>query len=408
MRTRAVRETGDQRVAAVAPARAVAVPDLRHPLTTGGVLALQQIAGNRAVQRALAAGTTVQRLKSDAELLKGPLPPVGDPDRDRAVRLRIKRGQKQRADEKSAKAGWWGWATSFLPGKVSTSEAAEEENDEGGDGPEYGSAELAKGEGGASVAEAAFGDAEQEDADESKNPFAPSEIEINLVKGSMEKKGTSVGDVKGKAGASLTGEGGLKNTASLSAEGSAGKATATASTLAKADGMEGEGNVEFVLGASHETKSSQLNWDIAGQRLEGSGQLESFAGAKGSASGKASYNATTGDVSAKGKASALVGTGTEGTVTVRLKSGGASLGTVQGRLGLHYGVGGEIYGSISWTGGKISFSSGGKVVAGVGFSYGYEVELNTQALVETSSSWASALWSWLPDMTGMNEEDLWV
>ena len=48
------------------------------------------------------------------------------------------------------------------------------------------------------------------------------------------------------------------------------------------------------------------------------------------------------------------------------------------------------------------------MVAGVGFSYGYKLELNTQALVETSASWASTLWSWLPDMSDLNEEDLWV
>jgi hypothetical protein len=75
---------------------------------------------------------------------------------------------------------------------------------------------------------------------------------------------------------------------------------------------------------------------------------------------------------------------------------------------MHYGVGGEIFGTIEFRGSTLTFSSGGKLVAGLGFSYAYKVEMNTQALLEVGTGWTAALWNWMTDTEGMSEEDFWV
>ncbi len=375
--------------------------ELAHTVQQGAVDSVQRTP----------ASTIIQRKKKDAELLKGELPPIGDPDRARAIRLRIAAGNKRRAEEKK-QSTMLGWLGSWIPGSWSYSAAKEDEDgddeDEGG-GPGYEDAELASGEGGSSVAEVEFGDQEPEEEDEpANNPFAPSEIVIQLTEGSVERKGTSVGDVKAKGAIKTTGSGAIKGEGSASVEGSKGKAAAELKVLRDAEGMEGEGKVEFLIGGTGERKSGTLAWDIAGGRVEGDGQLEGFAGVKGSLEAKGKVNTETGEYSAKGKAGGMVGMGTEGTVTVRIKTGEKNLGTVEGKLGMHYGVGGEIFGTIEFKGSTLTFSSGGKLVAGLGFSYAYKVEMNTQALLEVGSGWTAALWNWMTDTEGMTEEDFWV
>jgi len=350
-----------------------------------------------------------RKRKTDAQLLKGELPPIGDPDRARAIKLRIQAGNQRRAAEKKQQT-MLGWLGSWLPGSFSYSAAKEEDDDDDDDGgPGFESAELASGEGGASVAEVELGDQEPEEEDEpANNPFAPSEIVIQLAHGSIEHKDTRVGDVKAKGAIKATGGGAIRGEGSASVEGSKGKAAAELKVLRDADGMEGDGKVEFLIGGTGERKSGTLAWDIAGGTVEGDGQLEGFAGAKGELSAKGKVNTATGEFSAKGKAGGMVGMGTEGTVNVRIKTGEKDLGSVEGKLGMHYGVGGEIFGTIEFKGSTLTFSSGGKLVAGMGFSYAYKVEMNTQALLEVGAGWTSALWNWMTDTEGLTEEDFWL
>lgn len=352
--------------------------------------------------------TAPTKKRTDEELLTGPLPPVGDPQYQRAIKLRMQAGNKRRSEEQSS-GGILGTLWSWLPGSVSYSAPTDEVEDDDGGGIGYGSSELAKGEGGGSVAEVEFGDQEPEaEPEDLKNPLGLSEIEIELGAGSLEKKDTRVGDVTAKGGIKGTGSGDLKMEGSGSVEGSKGKASAEMKLLRDANGMEGEGKVEFVLGATGEKKSGTLAWDILGLRLEGDGALEGFGGAKGGVEGKGKYDTSTGEFSGKGKLGGMVGMGTEGTVRVKLKTGDSNLGTVEGKLGLQYGVGGEIFGTIEFKGGTLTFSSGGKLSAGIGGSFSYKVELNTQALVDVSASWLSSLWTWMTDTDGMTEEDFWL
>jgi hypothetical protein len=333
---------------------------------------------------------------------------VGDPQYHRAIKLRMQAGNKRRSDEQSS-GGILGTLWSWLPGSLSYSAPTDEVEEDDGGPIGYGSSELATGEGGGSIAEVEFGDQEPEAEPEGlKNPLGLSEIEIQLKEGSLERKGTRVGDVNAKGGVKGTGSGDLKLEGSGSVEGSKGKANAEMKLLRDANGMEGEGKVEFVLGATGEKKSGTLAWDILGMRLEGDGALEGFGGVKGGVEGKGKYDTSTGEFSGKGKLGGMVGMGTEGTVRVKLKTGDSNLGTVEGKLGLHYGFGGEIFGTIEFKGGTLTFSSGGKVSAGIGGSFSYKVELNTQALVDVSASWLSSLWDWMSDTEGMSEEDFWL
>ena len=80
---------------------------------------------------------------------------AGDPDRDRAIKLRIQAGNQRRTDEKNA-SSWTGWLSSWMPGSWSYEGPTDEAEDDDGGGPVgYGSSELATGEGGGSVAEVA-------------------------------------------------------------------------------------------------------------------------------------------------------------------------------------------------------------------------------------------------------------
>jgi hypothetical protein len=352
--------------------------------------------------------------KTDEELLNGPLPEVGTPDYQRAIKLRIGAGHQRRAEEKQNSSGILGMLNSWLPGSWGWSAATEEDEEEsGGDG--YENFEHASGEGGDNVAEVAFGDEEQEaegeDGDDAKSlldALAPKEISITLTEGKLDSKGTRVGDVKGSSSTKVTGAGGVKQEGKVSVEGSKGSGSAEGKLLHDIDGMEGEGKAEFVIGPKGERKLGTLGWDVAGAKVEADGQVEGFAGVKGGVEGKGKYNSTSGDFSGKGKLGGMVGAGSEGTVKVKVNAGGKDLGTVEGKLGIHYGIGGEVFGEIKWKGGTLSFSSGGKVVAGLGFSYSYKVEMNTQSLVEMGGGFLAALWDWMTDTEGLTEEDFWL
>jgi hypothetical protein len=352
--------------------------------------------------------------KTDAELLTGPLPPTSSPDYHRAVRLRMKTGDTRRKQEAAANSGVIGWLKSWVPGSLTHSPEQEEEEDEDEEVGDVGfSGVEIEGEGGGSVIEEAFGTEEAEEAEEEgeggmKNPFAPSEIEITLAQGHAEKTGTAVGNLKGSANLKGTGEGGLRSQGKGSIEGRAGKAEGTYKGEITPEAAEGEGKVEFVLGATGEHKTGTLTWDAAGQSIAASGQLEGFAGAKGSVEARGKYDRTTGDVTAKAKAGAMIGAGAEGTVRLKIKTGEHEIATVEGKLGMHYGVGGEIYGEVAWKGGTMTFSTGGKVAAGVGVSYGYKIELDTTAMASAAQSTLGALWTWLTDWDPGDEDDFFV
>lgn len=392
------------------------------------ILDLQQKAGNRATVATLASGggrgggrgstSAPRRKRTDAELLTGPLPPVGDPDYQRAVRLRISRGHQRRADEQYASSGLLGWLGSFLPGSVSYQSAEDEEDeDEGGEVGEvaYDEHELASHDSEEDEEDEEGGGEHEEGGEDAGGaaallaPLAPSQLFIVLDKASAKAKGTAVGDVSASATTKLTGEGVVEHSAKVKAEGSKGKGEGEGSLKTGGSNVEGKGKVEFVLGATSDHKTGTLGWDVAGAALEGSGELSGFAGAKAAAEASARYDLSTGDLAAAAKAGALVGIGTEGTVKVKLKAGDVDYGEAEGKLGVHFGLGGEVSGTVSWKGGVLDFSTAGKYAFGPGVSYSYKVTVNTNNLVKSGSSFLSSLWSWMTTLPeGVTEEDLWV
>jgi hypothetical protein len=368
------------------------------------LLALQRSAGNRAV------GGAVQREKLTREqLLDGPLPPVGHPQRDQAVRLRILRSQgKLKAPKGPTLMGTLGSIWNALPsfGSWSYGEDEEEEPEAKEHGLGHDDLELAKGEGSDHTGEKQLGAQEKEEAQEALEAFTPKQITITIASAAGSKKGTRVGDVSGSSNLDVTGDGGTSGEAKGKVEGGYGKGEGELKAKVGQEAIEGAGKVEFLLGGSSEQKTGTLAYNVHGHALEGNGSLESFGGLKGGLEAKGRYDRTTGDITGKAKGGAMVGVGTEGTVTIKLQKDGKELGSYQGKAGMHFGLGGEIFGEIEWKGGKLSLDTGGKVAFGLGVSYGYKLQLNTTSVMEAATSYLSSFFSWMGE--GMTEEDFWL
>ena len=121
--------------------------------------------------------------------------------------------------------------------------------------------------------------------------------------------------------------------------------------------------------------------------------MEEFIGLKGEASAKGKVSKGKGSL--KGKASAFAGMEVKGNVNVKLKVGGAELSSARGELGATFGVGGSLEGKISWDKGVIELGGKGKLAAGLGFSYGYEIKIDTNKIGETLSARLLPAWlSW--------------
>ena len=397
-------------------------PKARASGRPGQVMDLQQKAGNRATVAALK-GTggppAPARRRTDKELLTGPMPDVGDPDYARAVRARILNGNKRRADEKVAQSGVLGWLGSWLPGQLSyesPKEGEEEDDDERPGSVGYEEHEVAAHDSEEAEEESAEGGGADGGGEGGLaggsgllQPIAPTQVFIVLDKVEGKASGTRAGDVAGSVTTKLSGEGALTQTAKGSVEGSKAKGEGEASLETRSESLEGKGKIDMVFGARNERKTGTLGWGLAGAALEGSGELASFAGAKLAAEASAKYDMSTGDLAAAAKAGALVGVGTEATVKVKLKAGGVDYGETEGKLGLHFGLGGEVSGTLTWTGGVLNISTAGKYAFGPGASYSYKVTLNTNSLAKTGSSLLASLWSWMTTVPeGATEEDFWV
>lgn len=397
------------------------VPVVRREATASSteLLALQRRAGNRAtaalVQRSGPADGAVVQRRSDAELLRGPLPPVGDPDRARALRLRVARGQKKRTEDKRWNSSYLGRVSNFLG---ITWSSPEDDNDVASSG-DVGLADTeSETEGGADLVEVPLGAEKAEEAEEPSAelaerllaPFQPSQMELTIDAAKTERKGTRVGDVTARGRTAVTGSGVAKVGGKFGVEGSKGKVSGEGNLSDTGEKLEGDGKVEFVFGSTGERKSDTMHWSGGGAAVEAKGALEHFVGAKGGANLSGSYDKQTGALVAKAKAGGMVGLGTEGTVTIKLKAGDTQVVEAEGKLGLHFGAGGEIEGTIVWPGkGVVQLSTGGKLAFGPGVSYAFKITLNANAIPTMASGWLGSLWTWMTSVPeGMTEEDLWL
>lgn len=360
------------------------------------LLQLQRLIGNQATQR-LANQGVIQLGRKKRRGKGGGSPATGPTLTQDEIKKLIAKGNKRRAAEKAAKNSWLGYFASWIPGGTYEAPKADEDEDEAKKPVSYGESAI-EGEDSTFTGEAELGEAkpEEESNEGLKNPFAIEQIEIDLGTAKLDKKGTAIGDIKGSVQDSLTGDGKYRRGAKGSAEGQYGKAEGEGKIELSPDNLEGEGKVSLLFGASGEKKSGTLGWGIGGHKLEGSGKMESKLGLSGDLAAKLAYKSS-GDLAAEGKIGAFLGALTEAGVAVKLKSGGKDLGTTEGKLGIAYGAGGELSGTIKWEGGAFEFGWQGKLVAGIGFSYGYKVTLNTQAVADSIPGWLTTVKYWLWD-----------
>lgn len=298
---------------------------------------------------------------------------------------------------------FWSWTPSY--------NEAEEDDDDGveiEDDPNF------EREGGGSVAEVEGSQAwtrdrsggspeEMEHPEEEdgafENPFAIEKLEIDLGEADFSAEGTMVGNVKGKGKSTISGDGTQSYSGKVESEGEMGLAEASGKIESSAQELKGEGKASFLLGASQETKLGTLGWGAkGGNGVVGSGKMETTVGINSDMAAKIAYNLEKMEGEASGKLGAFFGAATETTVDIKLKANGKDLATTEGKLGISYGVGGEITGFVKWDSGTLSFGNQGKLSAGLGFSYGYSVSIDTNAIASAAGSAAQSglswLWSW--------------
>jgi hypothetical protein len=298
---------------------------------------------------------------------------------------------------------FWSWTPSYNAPENDDDDDVEIEDD-----PNF------EREGGGSIAEVegsqawtrdrSGGDLEDMDHPEEEdgafeNPFAIEKLEIDLGEADFSAEGTSVGDVKGKGKSSISGDGTQSYSGKVTAEGEMGSGEASGKIESNSQELKGEGKASFLLGASQETQLGTLGWGSGGNNsVLGSGKMETKVGISSDMAAKIAYNLEKMEGEASGKLGAFFGAATETTVDVKLKANGKDLATTEGKIGISYGVGGEITGFVKWDSGTLSFGNQGKLSAGLGFSYGYSVSIDTNAIASATAGAAKSgmswLWSW--------------
>jgi hypothetical protein len=222
--------------------------------------------------------------------------------------------------------------------------------------------------------------AEDEKSEEKEPPFELQKIEIVL----LEEEDFKFEKEKGLA--KVSGKGGLKGALDIE-------------KLKKGNleglNLEGVGEIGFQFGKAGE-KEGTLDWNWKGNGIAGVGKLEGFAGGKteAKAKGKLGYDQEKGlQAGLKGKASAFLGASIESSTKVEIRLGGEKILTTAGKLGLALGVGGEYAGKIEWSGGKLTIGGKGKIAAGLGFSFGYQLEFDTVGVFSSIMGWLKS-WIW--------------
>lgn len=383
-----------------------------QPDAIGEMIQLQSMVGNRAAIQLANSGLIQLGRKKKRGGNKGggnkstPTVQQTTPEEPKLSKEEIKKriiaGQKRRAEEKKAKNSWGSWFASWIPGGTYEAPKEEEEEDEeDGDSLKYGDTEI-EGEDSTFTGEMDLGKEEEAEEEGVKNPFAIEQIEFDLGTGKLEKKDTSLGNIKAEGSESIGGDQSYNLGGKGSIEGQYGKAEGEGKMKMTTDNLEGEGKVAMFFGGTSEQKTGTLGWGIGGHKLEGSGALESKVGLSTDLATKLSLSSE--KFAAEGKMGAFLGALSEGSVNVKLKSNGKDLGSAVGKLGIAYGAGGELKGTIKWEGGQFEFGWSGKLVAGIGFSYGYKLTLNTNAVAQTMTGWLPTVKYWLWDAWTLPED----
>ena len=170
-------------------------------------------------------------------------------------------------------------------------------------------------------------------------------------------------------------------------EGALGKLKAEGKATGGLDEFQIDGKIEYEYAKEGKRPVTQAPFQVWGPNLTAAGTLSGFLGVKAAAEVEAQRTSKL--WAAKGKLGAFAGMEHKGEAEVVLKVGETELAKFKGALGWTVGVGGELSASISWpSGGSWKVSSKGKLSAGIGSSWEYELELPV-------SSFAPTLWSWV-------------
>lgn len=308
------------------------------------------------------------------------------------------RQSAQPAPAPAKKNSWLDWFASWTGGEY---EAAEEEDYELEDDPnikdwEQEGALLDYFEGEESEEE------EQEGAFEfSENPFKIEELEIDL--GDLANLGSykgdsALGEMSATAKRSLTYGGKSTVAGGAKVEGQYGQGEGQGKLETSSQGFDADGKASFLLGAAHESKSGTLSYKVGQHQLAGSGQMEGKLGLSADLALKLAYTAE--KMGGEGKMAAFLGAATEGKTKIMIKSGGKDLFTTEGKLGMSFGLGGELSGRISWEGGVLNFAHDGKLSMGIGYSYGYSVSIDVNQLMALTGSSAASTTSFFWRLLG--------
>lgn len=235
---------------------------------------------------------------------------------------------------------------------------------------------------------------EELEKEDPESPLSLDQITIDLGRSTEFESGNeTLGKVGmgGKVSKSLSGK--TTYTGKLSSEGQYGIGEAEGKYESTPEKIAGEGKVSFLYGSKAE--SEEFEWKSSGESLVGKGQVEGKYGTGVEASGK--FENSKEKLAMQGKMSAFTGVSTEFKGKIILKAEGEEIATFGGSGGLTLGLGGELKGSIEFEGGKITIYSAGKLSAGLGFTYGYTVSIDTMGLIKAGMSKASGWftnWMW--------------
>ena len=328
-------------------------------------------------------------LGSASAIQREPLP--DDPKaRQAAIRKRIAAGQKRRKEQKAADNGWFGKNTKL--GKAAgwfgfNKSEGDKDDDDAGSKIDYDGAKFSgeHEEDPGFVKEKEFGSWDQEAMDKEEEEEAKDEAEIFSIK----KININLAEADGKT------------------EGKLGEASGKTGAKGNVEGLEGEAEVEWQFGKGGKLVRDSFPWDIENNVLSTKTEsaIEGFIGAKAEGNAKANFNRDDYSAAAKGKISAFAGGTVESKTEVSISMGGKDAVKTSGTLGATWGVGGEFEFKVAWSGGSFTVGGKAKASAGLGFSAGYEVEINTKSI-------ASTLWSWFSSLSeGLSDEDMeamWV
>ncbi|MEM7797617.1 MAG: hypothetical protein AAF633_00380 [Chloroflexota bacterium] len=289
--------------------------------------------------------------------------------REKEIKEKIKAGQRRRKAEKEADNGWFGKNTMLgkAAGMMGFSKGEEEKKEDGFSvkRPNETDYEGSKVD----------GESEAEDEEKKYGAYADEKLEKEIEQEEKESKEDEAKafDIK-KITINLVDLEGHK-------EGALGELDVKGGLKRNVEGYQGEAEIEWQFGQGGKLVRDKFPWDIENKVLtpKTSTEIEGFLGAK--AGGKASGEWTEQSVGAKGKASAFAGGELSGKTEIEFKSNGKNVGKASGTLGATWGIGGEFEFNVKWGEGKIRVGGKTKMSAGLGFSAGYELELNTKGIV---------------------------